>query len=113
MAHARIAVLNASTGSQIPYTEIGLRSHKRVVGDAVTPEGMFQVYREVSSGWDDSDLGHLWRPKYFTGGFAIHGYTSVPAYPASHGCVRVTLGAMDFIWAQNLLPKGIPVWVYS
>jgi peptidoglycan hydrolase-like protein with peptidoglycan-binding domain len=108
-----VAVLNSSTGSQIAYTEIGLRSHKPVTGDAVTPEGVFQVYREVSGGWDDSDLGHLWRPKYFTGGFAIHGYTSVPAYNASHGCVRVTLGAMDYIWAENLLPKGITVWVYS
>jgi lipoprotein-anchoring transpeptidase ErfK/SrfK len=28
---------------------------------------------------------------YFIGGYAIHGYVSVPAYPASHGCLRVPL----------------------
>ena len=42
----------------------------------------------------------------------IHGYTSVPAYPASHGCVRVTYPAMDFIWDKGLTPIGTPVWVY-
>ena len=26
---------------------------------------------------------------YFIGGYAIHGYPSVPNYPASHGCLRV------------------------
>jgi lipoprotein-anchoring transpeptidase ErfK/SrfK len=26
---------------------------------------------------------------YFTGGYAIHGYASVPVFPASHGCLRV------------------------
>jgi len=25
---------------------------------------------------------------YFRGGYAIHGYASVPTYPASHGCLR-------------------------
>ena len=30
-------------------------------------------------------------PKYFTwSGIAVHGYTSVPPYPASHGCTRVS-----------------------
>ena len=28
---------------------------------------------------------------YFLRGFAIHGYASVPPYPASHGCVRTPL----------------------
>ena len=33
----------------------------------------------------------LWYPSYFLRGFAIHGYPDVPAYPASHGCVRVPM----------------------
>ncbi|WP_254188913.1 peptidoglycan-binding protein [Micromonospora sp. WMMB482] len=45
-------------------------------------------------------------------GIAIHGYTSVPPYPASHGCVRVTLPAMDWLWAQDVLPKKTRFWVY-
>ena len=28
---------------------------------------------------------------YFIGGYAIHGYVDVPAYPASHGCLRVPI----------------------
>jgi hypothetical protein len=28
---------------------------------------------------------------YFIGGYAIHGYASVPAYNASHGCLRVPI----------------------
>lgn len=51
-----------------------------------TPLGSWRVYRKVS-GWD----WVLWYPMYFLRGFAIHGYPSVPAYPASHGCVRVPL----------------------
>jgi len=38
---------------------------------------------------------------------------SVPAYPASHGCVRVTVKAMDFIWDNEILPRGTEVLVYG
>jgi N-acetylmuramoyl-L-alanine amidase len=51
-----------------------------------TPLGSWRVYRRVP-GWD----WVLWYPLYFKGGFAIHGYPSVPAYPASHGCVRIPM----------------------
>ncbi|HUP33018.1 MAG TPA: L,D-transpeptidase family protein [Gaiellaceae bacterium] len=51
-----------------------------------TPLGSWRVYRKVH-GWD----WVLWYPLYFKGGFAIHGYPSVPAFPASHGCVRVPM----------------------
>jgi hypothetical protein len=51
-----------------------------------TPVGTWRVYREVF-GWD----WVLYHPMYFLRGFAIHGYPSVPTWPASHGCVRVPL----------------------
>jgi hypothetical protein len=51
-----------------------------------TPVGTWRVYREVY-GWD----WVLYHPMYFLRGFAIHGYPSVPTWPASHGCVRVPL----------------------
>jgi lipoprotein-anchoring transpeptidase ErfK/SrfK len=28
-------------------------------------------------------------PPYFNAGIAFHEYPNVPAYPASHGCIRV------------------------
>jgi len=51
-----------------------------------TPLGTWHVYRKVT-GWD----WVLWYPLYFVRGFALHGYPSVPAYPASHGCVRMPM----------------------
>ena len=41
----------------------------------------------------------LWYPLYFLRGFAIHGYPSVPAYPASHGCVRVPMWIAPSLFA--------------
>jgi hypothetical protein len=99
-------ILNTSTGSNAWYTRPdGSRGH------AVTPPGKFRVFRSVN-GWDTSPLGHLYRPRYFNGGIAVHGYPSVPAFPASHGCVRVSLAAMDMIWSQSLLADQAAVWVY-
>ena len=82
-------------------------------GKAATPTrpGAFSVYKHVD-GLRVSRLGRLWRPKYFDGGRAIHGYTSVPPYPASHGCVRVTYPAMDHVWSNDLMPLGTRVLVY-
>ena len=53
-----------------------------------TPIGDYTVLRQVD-GYDRGPLGVLYRPKYFVGGVAVHGYPSVPSTPASHGCVRV------------------------
>jgi peptidoglycan hydrolase-like protein with peptidoglycan-binding domain len=107
-----VAVFNSSTGTNVPFRErvVGGRI---ATGNAVTPVGRFTITRELPNGWRTSDLGQLWRPKYFTStGIAVHGANSVPAYPASHGCARVSVPAMNFIWDANLMPKGIGVWVY-
>jgi lipoprotein-anchoring transpeptidase ErfK/SrfK len=98
-------IFNTSTGSGGTYWQGG------VAHAAVTPTGTFTVFREVNAA-DVSPLGVLWRPKYFIGGVAIHGYSDVPAYPASHGCVRLTNAAMDFVWATGIAPVGTSVWVY-
>ncbi len=58
-----------------------------------TPLGRWRVYRKVP-GWD----WVLWYPMYFLRGFAIHGYPSVPPYPASHGCVRTPLHTQDWLY---------------
>lgn len=98
-------ILNASTGSGATYFQDGVEQV------AVTPTGRFTVFREVN-GQDTGPLGPLWRPKYIFGGVAIHGYSSVPAYPASHGCIRVSNSAMDHLWSSGALPIGSSVWVY-
>ncbi|CAB4362860.1 unannotated protein [freshwater metagenome] len=105
--------LNTSTGSEKPYEGPNANDPTKIeTGDAVTPAGLWKVSRERPDGWWEGDLGKIYRPKYFHGGIAIHGMTSVPNYPASHGCVRVSVPAMDFIWDSGLLPIGTPVWVH-
>ena len=99
------AVLDTSTGSGAAYTVDG------GTYIASTPRGEFRIFRQVD-GSDHSPLGVLWRPKYFNGGIALHGYPDVPPYPASHGCVRVSDAAIDWIWDDDLAPVGTRVWVY-
>jgi len=88
-------VLDASTGSR----------------PGLTPTGRYKVFRHVD-GYDHGPLGTLYRPKYFNRGVAVHGYPNVPPQPASHGCVRVTNPAMDWLWSSGTLTFGRGVWVY-
>jgi peptidoglycan hydrolase-like protein with peptidoglycan-binding domain len=74
-----------------------------------TPSGSFSIYRRID-GWRQSSLGLLWRPNYFYRGYALHGSTSVPTYSASHGCVRVTIQAMNRAWSR--LYVGERLYVY-
>jgi lipoprotein-anchoring transpeptidase ErfK/SrfK len=99
---ALAVVLPVSTGSEVPYCENGS------CGDAVTPPGDFEVYR-VGSGWEHGPLGSLYNPLYFNGGIAIHGATSVPPEPASHGCVRIPMGPAE--WFPHHVGVGTPVHV--
>ncbi len=97
------AIADASTGSGGTYYSQGRWSR------AVTPTGRFAIYARYS-GWQNSPLGWMYRPNYFYGGYAVHGSTSVPPYPASHGCVRVTVSTMDRL--SPMLWMGMPVAVY-
>lgn len=97
-------VFNTSTGSGESYES---RGQQQV---AVTPTGEYSVFRQVDA-WDPGPLGSLYRPKYFNGGIAVHGYSSVPPYPASHGCARVSIAAMDWLWENGSLDHGTPVIV--
>lgn len=76
-----------------------------------TPRGSFVIQRQIN-GQRVSNLGQLWRPKYFTGGYALHGSPSVPATPASHGCVRLTNQEINFLWDSGLAPIGTPVTLF-
>jgi hypothetical protein len=70
-----------------------------------TPLGTWRIYRKVT-GWD----WVLWYPMYFLRGFAIHGYPEVPAYPASHGCVRVPMWIAPELYAS--MRYGQTIYVY-
>jgi len=98
-------VFNTSTGSNEHY------EYEGQIHLADTPAGRFRVGRQID-GWRHGPLGPLWRPKYFNGGIAVHGAPSVPAYPASHGCARVSISAMNWLWSHDAIPLRTRVWVY-
>ncbi|WP_017599082.1 L,D-transpeptidase family protein [Nocardiopsis lucentensis] len=99
-------VINTSTGSGRPYERW---DGTEVI--ATTPTGTYSVFREVDA-WDPGPYGALYRPKYFNGGIAVHGYPSVPAHPASHGCARVSMAAMDWLWESGNMEVHTTVVVY-
>jgi len=71
-----------------------------------TPLGHFRVYSKVP-GYNAKEMFYS---SFFIGGFAIHGYHSVPAYPASHGCVRIPLWIAVRVY--SLLDYGTSVYIY-
>jgi lipoprotein-anchoring transpeptidase ErfK/SrfK len=100
-----VATLNCSTGGGYTF------STGSGTALAVTPRGVFHTFRLID-GNDTDSLGTLWRPRFFSGPYAIHGDSYVPPYPVSHGCVRVSDEAIDWIWSENLDPLGMEVWVF-
>ncbi|MCW2615990.1 MAG: heavy metal translocating P-type ATPase [Frankiales bacterium] len=77
---------------------------------ALTPVGWYTIQRRIV-GERNADLGTLYDPQYFYRGWAIHGSNSVPAGPASHGCVRVT--RPDAKYLLDLLSNGMTVYLYG
>ena len=106
-------VLNTSTGTEVPYDTINKNTGEPESGDSVTRPGVFQVNRQREEGWWAGDLGEIYRPKYFDGGIALHGSNYIPNYPASHGCVRLSTAAMDWIWDADIVPMRTTVWVHG
>ena len=49
--------------------------------------------------------------QYFIRGYAIHGYKSVPVYPASHGCLRMPIADAKSIFGWIKLGDRIDVYV--
>jgi hypothetical protein len=47
---------------------------------------------------------------YFYGGYAVHGYESVPDYPASHGCLRTFIADQPEIYERIHYGEDIFVW---
>jgi lipoprotein-anchoring transpeptidase ErfK/SrfK len=78
-------------------------------GKASTPTvfGTFQFYRKEPG----TNSHGMVQSNYFIRGYAIHGYVDVPAYPASHGCLRVPIPNARQIDAQ--IDIGETIYVYK
>lgn len=103
-------ITTISTGSGEHYCYTDRFAPVRVCENALTPSGKY-AYTRFVNGWDTSPLGHLYNPFYFNGGIAVHGYTSVPSSPASHGCVRIPMDIAKYF--HTLVNKGDPVYVFG
>ncbi len=98
-------IVPVSSGNGETYEEPGGGTAR-----ALTPVGTYTIERRIS-GLREAALGSLYDPMYFYQGWAIHGSNSVPAYPASHGCVRVT--RTDALWLFDRMPVGTQVSLYG
>jgi peptidoglycan hydrolase-like protein with peptidoglycan-binding domain len=104
-AAGTVTIVNVSSGNGETY-----RHPDGYSAVAYTPTGTYAVERRID-GAEKAPLGTLYRPLYFKGGWAVHGSTSVPGYPASHGCVRISYADQDFIW--DAIPTGAAVILYG
>jgi len=71
-----------------------------------TRDGTFHVFSKLA-GYSSKQLYY---PSFFDGERAIHGWTDVPTYAASHGCVRIPYWVA--VWLFDRDPVGTPVIVY-
>jgi lipoprotein-anchoring transpeptidase ErfK/SrfK len=102
---AIVRILPVSSGNGNTYLQ--KNGHK---AKALSPVGWYQIQR-VIHGVREADLGKLYDPQYFYRGWAIHGSNSVPPWPASHGCIRVT--RTDAKYLLGALHVGMSVYVYG
>jgi lipoprotein-anchoring transpeptidase ErfK/SrfK len=77
-----------------------------------TPVGNFRTIW-YARGWIQVPLGQMYNSVFFIGSkYAIHGEydSSVPFYPASHGCVRIPFDIANFFHTLIRIP-GTPVYI--
>ena len=71
-----------------------------------TRDGSFHVFSKLA-GYSPK---RLYYPSFFDGERAIHGWTDVPTYAASHGCVRIPYWITLWMFTQD--PIGTPILIY-
>jgi lipoprotein-anchoring transpeptidase ErfK/SrfK len=78
ITHQVLALIDGDEVERLYHMSSGKPSTPTVLGN-------YKVYGKVP-GTNSHGMIHS---SFFIGGYAIHGYESVPTYPASHGCLRV------------------------
>jgi L,D-transpeptidase-like protein len=71
-----------------------------------TVTGHFEFIR-TEPGYNSHGMYYSW---YFYGGYAVHGYNSVPDYPASHGCLRTFISDQPEIYNRIFYGEDIFIW---
>jgi hypothetical protein len=76
-----------------------------------TPAGDYRVYAKIPRWWSVPFREWLPWALPFVGGIAFHEFLDVPAYPASHGCVRQPVAVAH--WTYDFASVGMPVKVIA
>jgi peptidoglycan hydrolase-like protein with peptidoglycan-binding domain len=76
-----------------------------------TPAGSYRVYAKIRKWWSVPFREWLPYALPFVGGIAFHEFPVVPAYPASHGCVRQSPTVAS--WTYRFAYVGMPVKVIA
>jgi hypothetical protein len=80
--------------------------HVSTGAGGLTHDGSFRVWAKTAG----FSPNHLYYPSYFDGYRALHGWTEIPTYAASHGCVRIPYWNAQ--WVYGLADYGTPVVIY-
>lgn len=111
------AIIPVSTGAGTGVrgcTWVGCGAQVTPRTDRLPAGSVFYTQHSYANGWSPRPgawsiyKAIFYRGNYGEWNYGIHGYRSVPHYPASHGCIRVTVWDMD-----HLRPFGAPalVWI--
>jgi peptidoglycan hydrolase-like protein with peptidoglycan-binding domain len=103
-----ITTVSTASGESYCYNTPKDNPTQRICEVATTPSGRYTYYF-FYKGWHEGVLGELYNPFYFNKGIAVHGYESVPPYPASHGCTRIPMHIAEYFY--TLVKQGDPVYV--
>jgi len=101
------SIVPISSGGEYVYYS----RHQRAWIPAHTPRGDFTL-RWVDPGWGCDPVTGWCVYNYwsFHTYYGVHGYDPVPSYPASHGCVRLTLWDSDRLMSRFDLGMPVHVW---
>lgn len=93
-------VINVSTGKkghETPNTVRRLGSTQKGWScSTLYPESCRKQHTGVNKKY--SDVGNMYNKRYVKGAIYLHGSNSVPTYPASHGCIRVSVWDSDWMY---------------
>jgi lipoprotein-anchoring transpeptidase ErfK/SrfK len=72
-----------------------------------TPVGHCMIESRSLMSW--SVPFKVWMPlaQYFHAGYAMHEFPDVPAYPASHGCIRLPSEEAQTVWQFGRIGKRL------
>lgn len=104
------------------HAEVNIARQVLVLADGDKAQRIYHISSGASS--TPSDRGHyrfyrrqpgynnlrMYYSTYYNRGEAIHGYSSVPTGPASHGCIRTPIP--DAVSIYNWVQLGMSIYVY-